>query len=104
CPKHKNFILISHAPLMISQPLRMRIFVPKEIDSGETRAPLTPSTAAKLTKLGAQVEIETRLGESIHFPDDEYRAAGAAIAQNREQGLRAADLVLRLRKPPAGEI
>lgn len=82
----------------------MRIFVPKESHSAETRVPVIPATVAKLVKLGAEIEIETGLGASVHFPDEEYRAAGAGVAADRTAALGAADLVLRLRKPPAEEI
>ena len=40
----------------------MKISVPKETHPGETRTPLTPDSAAKLVKLGAQVEVEAGLG------------------------------------------
>ena len=82
----------------------MRIFIPREISEGENRVPLIPATVAKLVKLGAAVEIESGLGTSIHRPDAEYAAAGASINASREAGLAAADMVLRLQKPPAAEV
>ena len=82
----------------------MRIFVPREMSEGESRVPLIPATVAKLVKLGAAVEIETGLGVSIHRPDAEYAGAGATINDSRQAGLSAADLVLRLQKPPLAEV
>jgi NAD(P) transhydrogenase subunit alpha len=82
----------------------MRIFVPKETLHGETRVPLVPATAARLVKLGAEVEVQADLGATIRCPDADYRAAGAEISAGREQSLANADIVLRLRPPPAGEI
>ena len=82
----------------------MRIFVPKETMQGETRVPLVPATAAKLVKLGAEVEVQADLGATIRFADADYRQAGAEISAEREQSLARADIVLRLRPPPAGEI
>jgi len=82
----------------------MRIFVPKETFPGETRVPVLPATVAKLTKLGGAVEIETRLGETIGLADSEYQDVGATVAANRSGALEAAELVLRLRKPPEEEI
>jgi NAD(P) transhydrogenase subunit alpha len=81
----------------------MRVFVPREIHPGETRAPLVPATAARLAKLGAQVEVESGIGSSIHQGDDRYRDAGAAISKHRLESLAAADIVLRLRQPPLYE-
>lgn len=82
----------------------MRVFVPKEIERGETRAALVPQTAAKLAKLGAEIEVETEIGASIHRSDGEYQEAGATISGDRLRSLHRANLVLRLRKPPADEI
>jgi proton-translocating NAD(P)+ transhydrogenase subunit alpha len=82
----------------------MRIFVPKEIYPGEKRAPLVPGTAAKLVRLGADVEIEKGLGLSINCADTEYEGAGARLISDRPQSLAGADIVLRVRKPPSDEI
>ena len=82
----------------------MRIFVPRETFRAETRVAVVPATAAKLVKLGAEVAVETGLGEPVHFSDDEYRKAGATIAADRGAALATADMVLRLGKPPADEI
>ncbi|HEX9047838.1 MAG TPA: Re/Si-specific NAD(P)(+) transhydrogenase subunit alpha [Verrucomicrobiae bacterium] len=82
----------------------MKISVPREIYPGETRAPITPDSAAKLIKLGAQVEVETGIGAAAGFPDDAYVKAGAGMAQDRKALISSGDIVLRLRKPPVEEI
>ncbi|MGB8369847.1 MAG: Re/Si-specific NAD(P)(+) transhydrogenase subunit alpha [Limisphaerales bacterium] len=82
----------------------MKISVPKETHPGETRAPLTPDSAAKLVKLGAQVEVEAGIGAGASFADAAYTAAGATITADRRGLLGSGDMVLRLRKPPAEEI
>ena len=82
----------------------MRIFIPAETDPGETRAAMTPSALAKLVKLGAEAQVESGIGRSIKIADADYQAAGASIATHREEALRSADAVLRVRKPPAEEI
>jgi len=82
----------------------MKIAVPKETHPGETRTSLTPDSAGKLVKLGAQVEIESGLGAAAGFPDDAYTKAGATIATDRKALIGSGDIVLRLRKPPAEEI
>ena len=82
----------------------MKISVPKETLPGETRAPLTPDSAAKLVKLGAQVEVEAGLGLAAGFPDEAYTKAGATIATDRNTLIGTGDMVLRLRKPPVEEI
>jgi NAD(P) transhydrogenase subunit alpha len=82
----------------------MKISVPKETHPGETRAPLTPDSAAKLVKLGAQVEAEAGLGLAAGFPDEAYTKAGATLTTDRKALIGSGDMVLRLRKPPVEEI
>ena len=78
----------------------MKISVPRETHPGETRAPLTPDSAAKLVKLGAQVEVEAGLGAAAGFPDEAYVKAGATVTADRKALIGSGDIVLRLRKPP----
>jgi NAD(P) transhydrogenase subunit alpha len=82
----------------------MRIFVPKEISGDENRVALVPATTARLVKLGAEVEVEEAAGAAIGFGDADYRSAGAEISVDRAGSLAGADVVLRLRPPPAAEI
>ncbi|HEU6447535.1 MAG TPA: Re/Si-specific NAD(P)(+) transhydrogenase subunit alpha [Verrucomicrobiae bacterium] len=82
----------------------MKISVPKETHPGETRAPLTPDSAAKLVKLGAEVAVEAGIGSAAGFPDELYSKAGAAISSDRKGLAGSGDIVLRLRKPPVEEI
>jgi NAD(P) transhydrogenase subunit alpha len=82
----------------------MKISVPCEIFPGETRAALTPDGAAKLVKLGAEVEVEAGLGVAAGFPDDAYLKAGATVANDRKALVSSGDVVLRVRKPPVEEI
>jgi NAD(P) transhydrogenase subunit alpha len=82
----------------------MRIFSPTETDSSERRVAIVPASVTKLTALGAQVAVEAGIGASVNFSDAEYRDAGAEIVADRKTGLASADIVLRLRKPPAADI
>jgi NAD(P) transhydrogenase subunit alpha len=87
-----------------SKELLMQIAVMKESCPGERRIPLIPATAEKLVKLGAELMIESGLGQSCRFEDADYQKAGAAVGASRRELLQSADMVLRLRKPPAEEI
>lgn len=82
----------------------MQIFVPKEQAAEERRAPMVPETVKKLSSLGAGLVVEKGIGAAIHRSDAEYESAGAQVIDDRVRGLREADMVLRLRKPPAEEI
>lgn len=81
----------------------MRIFIVKPADPEETRVPLLPSEAGKLGKLGAQVEVESGLGQVIQIADASYEAAGARVSANREGSLSAAHMVLRMDPPAVGQ-
>ncbi|MDZ4860346.1 MAG: NAD(P)(+) transhydrogenase (Re/Si-specific) subunit alpha, partial [Candidatus Hydrogenedentes bacterium] len=81
----------------------MLIFVPREVDPAELRVPLVPETAAKLVKLGAQVAVQSGVGLSTNFPDTAYEQAGARVTADRAEMLQSADIVVRVRKPPANE-
>ncbi len=82
----------------------MKIAVPAEVHQGETRVALTPESAAKLVKLGAEVVVQSGLGRSVNVTDADYEKAGARVSADREALLREADLVLRVRQPPEAEI
>ncbi len=82
----------------------MRIYIAKERHPGENRTAMVPENAAKLVKRGAEVIVEAGLGNTCEYSDADYIAAGATVEQNHQAGLSAADMVLRLRKPPIEEI
>lgn len=82
----------------------MLIGVPKETFPGERRAALVPVSVKKLVGLGLEVAIEAGTGEASGFPDSAYEEAGARIETDRKALLGSADMVLRIRKPPAEEV
>jgi len=82
----------------------MKLFLPKESSPGETRVPMIPGKAAKLVELGADVEIESGLGESVNFSDADYTKVGVTVSSDPKASLGAADMVLRLRPPSDDEI
>ncbi|MEA3470804.1 MAG: NAD(P) transhydrogenase subunit alpha, partial [Thermodesulfobacteriota bacterium] len=82
----------------------MKIVIPKEHSPGERRVPMIPSDVKQLVKWGADVEIETNMGEPSDYSDGEYISAGATVSRDRKALLSSADVVLRLHKPPIEEI
>ncbi len=80
----------------------MRIAAPAETDPGETRVSATPETVKKFVGLGAEVAVEHGAGAKAGFPDAEYHAVGAVLV-SAEEAL-GADMVLKVRRPNAGEI
>ena len=82
----------------------MRIFVPKETHPAEKRIPMLPGGAAKLVKLGAEIEVEQGLGSALGYADRDYESAGVKISKDRQRSLAEADMLLRVQKPPLSEI
>ena len=82
----------------------MNIAVPKEVHPGETRVALIPEHIAKLAEMGAQITVETGVGQKLNFSDEDYVKAGAALEADRSSLLQTADMVLRIRKPAMEEV
>ncbi|GMV91300.1 MAG: NAD(P) transhydrogenase subunit alpha [Candidatus Hydrogenedentota bacterium] len=82
----------------------MHIFVPREIHPGELRVPLIPDNVKRLVDKGAEITVEAGMGAPSGHTDAAYEAAGAKVSADRDSMLSAADVVLRLRKPPLEEI
>ena len=82
----------------------MQIGVLKETYPGENRVAVIPDTVKKLVKLGAELTVETALGQGAGFADEAYTDAGATIASNRNDILAKSDILLRIRKPESEEV
>jgi NAD(P) transhydrogenase subunit alpha len=82
----------------------MRMFIVKSADPQETRVPIVPFDAGRMTKLGAQVEIQAGVGAAIGIADGEYERAGATVASDRRTALSTAQMVLRMDVPESEDI
>src|SRR4051812_1336996 len=82
----------------------MRIAVLSETDPVETRVAATPDTVRKYKGLGAEVVVQAGAGAGAGIPDPEFEAAGATVAAGREDALRDADVILKVRRPGEGEL
>lgn len=74
----------------------MKIAVLRERATGESRVSASPETVKKFIALGATVAVESGAGVTASISDDDYRAAGAEVADNAVQG---ADIVLGVQGP-----
>jgi len=79
----------------------MRIAVARETEAQEPRVAATPETVKKFKALGADVAVARGAGIASGIPDADYAAAGATIG---EDVVKDADLVLKVRRPAAGEL
>lgn len=80
------------------------IAIPKEQQTGEKRAPLSPAVVKKLVRLGATVQVEAGTGVNCGYADQNYVDAGGEISNDRAGLLQNADIVLRIQKPPLEEV
>ncbi|MCZ6709444.1 MAG: Re/Si-specific NAD(P)(+) transhydrogenase subunit alpha [Gammaproteobacteria bacterium] len=82
----------------------MLIGVPKESWQGELRAALVPQNAKKLIAAGFEIVVESGVGESAGFVDQNYVDVGVTVQADRREILGRADIVLRVRKPEVAEV
>ena len=82
----------------------MKIGIPTETRTGETRIAATPETIKKLLAGGKHaVVVQAGAGMAASFPDNDYVAAGASIVATAAEAM-SADLVLKVRAPQADEM
>ena len=82
----------------------MNLAVPREVHPGEVRVALIPEHVARLVKAGANVAIESGLGQPLRIADEKYTEAGAAVVADHNQLIQNAAVVLRIRKPLIEEV
>jgi len=80
--------------------MAVRIGVPKETATGETRVALVPAVAEKYKALGAEVLVEERAGQLSHIRDEEFTAATIVDTAAEVFG---ADVVLKVDPPSVTE-
>ncbi|HMS82861.1 MAG TPA: alanine dehydrogenase [Nitrospira sp.] len=81
----------------------MVIGIPKEVKDHEYRVSVTPQSATMLCQKGHQVWVESSAGVGSGFTDDEYRKAGATIADSKAEVFEKAELILKVKEPMLSE-
>ncbi|PQO21862.1 alanine dehydrogenase [Rhodobacteraceae bacterium WD3A24] len=81
----------------------MKIGCPAEIKPQEFRVGLTPNAAREAVEHGHDVMVQAGAGMGAGFPDDDYRAAGAAIADTAEEVFEAAEMIVKVKEPQPEE-
>ncbi len=81
----------------------MLIGVPKEIKVKEFRVGMTPTSVRELTGRGHSVVVETNAGIGIGMSDEDYKAAGATIADDAASIFAKADMIVKVKEPQAVE-
>lgn len=81
----------------------MIIGVPKEIKDHEYRVALTPAGAKELSRRGHKVVVQATAGEGAGFEDEQYREAGAQLADNAADVYGQANLIVKVKEPLKSE-
>lgn len=82
----------------------MRIGVPKEIKPLEGRVGLIPAACADLVRAGHEVFIEQGAGAKSGYPDSSFAALGATMVPDAERLYAAAELIIKVKEPVAGDL
>ena len=80
----------------------MRVAVLKETAPEERRVALVPDAVKRLSGSGFEIGVERGAGEEASFADGDYVDAGGRV-ESREDVLRDAGCVVKVRKPSAAE-
>ncbi|CWP79616.1 Re/Si-specific NAD(P)(+) transhydrogenase subunit alpha [Neisseria meningitidis] len=80
----------------------MKIGIPRESLSGETRVACTPATVALLGKLGFETVVESGAGLAASLDDAAYQTAGATVAD--KAAVWACPLIYKVNAPSEGEL
>ena len=77
----------------------MRVAIPKEVHTGESRVAATPQTVLKLRKSGFEVAVQAGAGQGTDLSDAAYEEAGAVLVEDVRALWAGADIVLKVRPP-----
>src|SRR5258707_10935782 len=77
----------------------MNITVLRETEAGEARVALMPDSVQKLIAAKGAVAFESGAGLGAARTDDDYRAAGAGVSEDRNALLASADVLVVISRP-----
>lgn len=82
----------------------MKIAIPRESATRETRVAATPETVKKYIAMGHAVTVQTGAGVASAIPDAAFVEAGASVAADYAATVADADIVFKVRAPAAEEV
>lgn len=80
----------------------MKLAIPKETRTGETRVALVPGELSRIA--GVEVLVERGAGEAALYPDADYEEAGATLVGSGPELYASADLVAKVQPPTPEEV
>ncbi len=84
--------------------MTVMLAVPKEMTPGERRVSIVPDVAARLSKSGFSITVESGAGSLAYYEDADYVKAGATIVKKRKDLLSAASIVTVVQPPAAADV
>jgi alanine dehydrogenase len=81
----------------------MIIGVPKEIKEQEQRVALLPSAAEQLKRRAHSMVVQKNAGVGSGYSDEEYKKAGAEIADSAEEVFKRAEMIVKVKEPLPAE-
>ncbi len=81
----------------------MVIGIPKEIKDHEYRVSVTPDGVQALRQAGHDVWIEQSAGIGSGYSDEDFRSAGAIMAESKEQLFQQSTLIVKVKEPLLSE-
>lgn len=81
----------------------MKIGIPKEIKSNESRVGMTPAGIFELTKKNHTVFVQSMAGEGSGFLDKDYLEVGATILPTIEEVYLQSEMIVKVKEPIALE-
>ena len=75
----------------------MKVGVPTEIKSQESRVGLTPSSVQKLVNNGHKVIIQNNAGFGAGFENSDYEKSGAKIASSSSEVYNDAEMIVKVK-------
>ncbi|MFH0757840.1 MAG: alanine dehydrogenase [Bacteroidota bacterium] len=83
---------------------QLKIGIPSEDHTVESRVPITPEAVEILTGHGHEVILEKGAGNAANYPDTDYSEKGGMIAENRQDVFGESDILLKISPPTHEEI
>jgi alanine dehydrogenase len=88
---------------LFKEEMAMVIGVPKEIKDHEYRVSVTPNGVRALRQAGHDIWVEPSAGLGSGYSDEDYRGAGATMADSKEQLFQKATLIVKVKEPLLSE-
>lgn len=83
---------------------QLKIGIPSEDHSVESRVPITPEAVEILTGHGHEVTLESGAGRASNYSDTDYSERGGIISRSRKEVFGGCDVLLKISPPTLEEI